>query len=162
MACGNAGGRVVDEASQFSASQLRTTCLSNESLRSPRSQAARDQKRLESGVSTSSPSVISPVCGSRPNSNLVSAKINPAFSANSAALAKICSDRSRSALASASPTSSTTRSKVMFSSWSPSSALNAGVKIGSGSLAPKVSPSGSATPQMVPSAWYSFQPEPEM
>ena len=51
-------------------------------------------------------------------------------------------------------------SKLMFSSCSPSSAFVAGVKIGSGSRSLSRSPGGSAIPQTVPVAWYSFQPEP--
>ena len=47
----------------------------------------------------------------------------------------------------------------MFSSW-PSVALVAGVKIGSGSFADSVSPSGNTIPHTVPSTWYSFHPEP--
>ena len=50
----------------------------------------------------------------------------------------------------------------MFSSWSPSSALVAGVKIGSGSFSDSWSPEGSSIPQTSPVSWYSFQPEPVM
>jgi len=52
-------------------------------------------------------------------------------------------------------------SKSMFSSWSPSSALVAGVKIGRGSLSDSCRPSGRPTPQTEPLSWYSFQPEPD-
>ena len=43
----------------------------------------------------------------------------------------------------------------MFSSCSPTGALNAGVKIGSGSRSPNCDPSGSGTPQMLREVWYS-------
>ena len=52
------------------------------------------------------------------------------------------------------------RSKSMFSSWSPISALVAGVKIGVGSFDAMRSPGGSITPQTAPLSWYSFQPLP--
>ena len=52
------------------------------------------------------------------------------------------------------------RAKSMFSSWSPISALVAGVKIGSGSLDALRSPGGSATPQTERLCWYSCQPLP--
>ena len=56
---------------------------------------------------------------------------------------------------------SAARSKSMFSSWSPSSAFVAGVKIGSGSFADSVRPSGSSMPQTEPVSRYSFQPDPD-
>ena len=51
-------------------------------------------------------------------------------------------------------------SKVMFSSCAPSSALVAGVKMGSGRRLALRSPAGSGTPHTAPPSWYSFQPEP--
>ena len=51
-------------------------------------------------------------------------------------------------------------SNVTLTSWSPCSALVAGVKIGSSSLDASVSPSGSFTPHTRPVASYSFLPEP--
>ena len=48
----------------------------------------------------------------------------------------------------------------MFSSWSPISALVAGVKIGAGSFDAFCRPGGSGTPQTAPLSWYSFQPLP--
>ena len=59
------------------------------------------------------------------------------------------------------PTIAAIASKLMFSSCSPSSALVAGVKIGSGSRSLSSSPAGSLAPQTDPVARYSFQPEPE-
>ena len=50
--------------------------------------------------------------------------------------------------------------KSTFSSCSPSGALMAGVKMGSGSWSPSRSPSGSGTPHTVRDAWYSAHPEP--
>lgn len=52
------------------------------------------------------------------------------------------------------------RSKSMFSSWSPISALVAGVKMGSGSLLAFCRPGGSCTPQTLPLSLYSDQPLP--
>ena len=52
--------------------------------------------------------------------------------------------------ASSAPTISFIRSKLMFSSCVPSSALLAGVKIGSGSLLAICSPRGSSMPQTSP------------
>ena len=49
----------------------------------------------------------------------------------------------------------------MFSSWSPTSAFVAGVKIGSGSFADSVSPSGSSIPHTEPDSRYSRQPDPD-
>jgi len=48
----------------------------------------------------------------------------------------------------------------MFSSWSPISALVAGVKIGAGSFEALFRPGGSMTPHTAPLCWYSFQPLP--
>ena len=59
------------------------------------------------------------------------------------------------------PMISAARSKSMFSSCSPRSALVAGVKIGSGSLSDSRSPFGNPIPQTSPLSRYSFQPEPE-
>ena len=50
----------------------------------------------------------------------------------------------------------------MFSSWSPTAALVAGVKMGSGRGWVMDIPGGSAMPQTVPMRWYSFQPDPAM
>ena len=55
---------------------------------------------------------------------------------------------------------STILSKLMFSSWSPISALVAGVKMGAGSLEAFFRPAGSLTPQTSPLRWYSAQPLP--
>ena len=52
------------------------------------------------------------------------------------------------------------RAKSMFSSWSPISALVAGVKIGAGSFDALLKPGGSITPHTAPLSWYSFQPLP--
>jgi len=72
------------------------------------------------------------------------------------------SDRRRSSsIRLRSPTISAARSKSMFSSWSPSSALVAGVKIGSGRRSDSRDPGGSAIPHTEPSRWYSFQPDPD-
>ena len=49
----------------------------------------------------------------------------------------------------------------MFSSWSPSSALVAGVKIGSGSFSDSRNPSGSSIPHTDPDSRYSRQPDPD-
>ena len=67
---------------------------------------------------------------------------------------------SRTRAASSGPTISEARSKSMFSSWSPASALVAGVKIGDGSFDAFYSPGGSGTPQTRPLSLYSFQPLP--
>ena len=71
-----------------------------------------------------------------------------------------CSETSRTRSAVAAPTIVAIRSKLMFSSWSPISALVAGVKIGDGSLCALRIPAGRRTPQTSPPAWYSFQPLP--
>ena len=67
---------------------------------------------------------------------------------------------SRTAAARSAPTRAAICSNVMFSSWCPASALVAGVKIGSGSFEARFNPGGSGTPQTLPLALYSFQPEP--
>ena len=152
ISSGRVGGAVSEVGSQLAANQLRTICLSKLSVRLPDCQADLDQYLLESGVRTSSPSVIWPLFGFNPNSNFVSAKISPAASASSDAVVKIHRLSFFSASAFSWPTSSTTFSKLMFSSFSPSCALYAGVKIGSGSLSPSLSPSGSFTPQISPVA----------
>ncbi len=66
----------------------------------------------------------------------------------------------RRSISARSPTISAARSKSTFSSWSPSAAFVAGVKIGSGSRWDSSSPLGSAIPQTLPSRRYSFQPDP--
>ena len=58
------------------------------------------------------------------------------------------------------PTRRAASSKLMFSSWSPSAALVAGVKIGAGSFAALTSPAGKATPHTAWLRWYSTQPLP--
>ena len=65
--------------------QSRTYCLSNDGWPRPGSYSSAGQKREESGVQTSSPSVSSP-SASRPNSNFVSARMTPA-------LARVVGDR---------------------------------------------------------------------
>ena len=67
---------------------------------------------------------------------------------------------SRTSFARASPTISTMRSKVMFSSCVPASSLVAGVKMGCGSFEARCSPGGSLMPQTLCVSRYSFQPEP--
>ena len=67
---------------------------------------------------------------------------------------------SRTLAASSGPMISAARSKSMFSSWSPISALVAGVKIGAGSFEAFFRPGGSGTPQTLPLSLYSFQPLP--
>ena len=47
-----------------------------------------------------------------------------------------------------------------FSSCSPTAALVAGVKMGSGSRSAWRRPGGSLMPQTAPVCWYSFQPPP--
>ena len=84
----------------------------------------------------------------------------PRVRAYSAAAVYSFRDASRSWVATSSPTSSAQRSKLMFSSWSPSAALVDGVKIGSGILDASVRPAGSLMPQTVPSWSYVFLPEP--
>src|SRR3954449_6053070 len=59
-----------------------------------------------------------------------------------------------------SPRVSAALSKSMFSSWSPTSALVAGVKIGSGSCSDSWSPDGSSIPQTAPLGLLSFHPGP--
>ncbi len=56
---------------------------------------------------------------------------------------------------------SAARSKSMFSSWSPTSALVAGVKIGSGRRSDSRRPAGNSIPQIAPDSRYSRHPEPE-
>lgn len=77
ISCGSAGGcslfRSQPEAGEVS--QSRTNCLSYEGCALPGSQAAAYQKRDESGVSTSSAMIRS--SPSKPNSNLVSARMMP-------------------------------------------------------------------------------------
>ena len=67
---------------------------------------------------------------------------------------------SRSSAAASSPMISAQRSKLMFSSWSPISALVEGVKMGVSSLEEFTRPPGSSMPQTVPCAWYSLRPLP--
>ena len=67
---------------------------------------------------------------------------------------------SRMRVARSAPIISTVRSKVMFSSCSPTAALAAGVKMGSGKRLAFCKPSGSGTPQTERLSWYSFQPLP--
>src|SRR5690625_4437510 len=77
---GSSGGASPEWRSQPEASdvsQSRTYCLSKLGWACPGCHSSAGQKREESGVNTSSPSTISPVATSRPNSNLVSAKITP-------------------------------------------------------------------------------------
>jgi hypothetical protein len=105
-------------------------------------------------VSTSSARVRTPRSSS-PNSNFVSASSTPFASATADAASKIAREVSRSAAAVAPPTRSTTTSKGMFSSWAPSSALNAAVKMGSGRRSPSCSPAGSGTPLIDPTLRYS-------
>src|SRR5699024_169386 len=92
--------------------------------------------------------------------SLVSASNTPRSAASAAALAYTASVTSRRRAAASYPIVCATCSKVTFSSCSPTSALVAGVKIGSGSWAASCSPSGSSTPQTAPVARYSANPEP--
>ena len=125
----------------------------------PETQASAGQKREESGVRTSSPRT-SPPSAPAPNSNLVSARMMPRSRAMAAAREYSSRVVARRAAATSAPTMSTTRSKAMFSSWAPTAALAAGVKIGSGSLEASVRPSGSATPHTERLRRYSTRPEP--
>ena len=69
--------------------------------------------------------------------------------------------RRRSSISARSPTICAARSKSTFSSWSPISALVAGVKIGSGSLSDSSRSEGRPIPQTDPDSRYSFHPDPE-
>ena len=104
--------------------------------------------------------MIAPVVGSVPNSSLVSARITPRSRAIASARPYTASVSSRSDAAVSAPTVSTTVSNGTFSSCSPSSALVAGVKIGSGSREPSTSPAGSAMPVTEPDTRYSASPDP--
>jgi hypothetical protein len=84
----------------------------------------------------------------------------PRSRAISAARAYRAREIPRSAAAGSSPTIATTWEKGMFSSWPPSSALAAGVKMGSGSREASASPSGRAMPHTVRLRRYSTRPEP--
>ena len=115
-------------------SQSRTGCLSRLGGLLPSTTLAAGQKRDESGVSTSSISVSVPA-SSRPNSNLVSAMTMPARRARTppprcrgGSRCRAPSPRGRRRRC------RSARAKSMFSSWSPISALVAGVKIGAGSF----------------------------
>ncbi len=77
----------------------------------------------------------------------------PLVRAWSAACTYTCRVRSRSWLAATAPTSSTTRSNEMFSSWLPNSAFVAGVNNGSVNLLASTNPGGNAIPQTFPVAW---------
>ena len=101
------------------------------------------QKREESGVSTSSPSTISPPRRAA-ELELGVGEDDPALRARGRRRARRARARSGAAPPSAarSPTISAARSKSMFSSCSPISALVAGVKIGSGSRSDSCRPGG--------------------
>ena len=77
-------------------------------------------------MSTSSIKVNVPSASS-PNSNLVSAMMMPLVSAKAAAASYSAMLRSRMRVARSAPIMATVCSKVMFSSWSPTAALAAGV-----------------------------------
>ena len=58
------------------------------------------------------------------------------------------------------PTISSARSKLMFSSWVPASALVDGVNSGWGSFSASRRPGGRGMPLTLPWRWYSFHPDP--
>src|SRR5262249_29832410 len=123
---GGVRSQPVDDA------QSRTYCLSKLGCPLPGSYSSAGQKREESGVQTSSPSVSVP-SSSRPSSNFVSARMMPLARACSAACLYSAIDTSRTrSVSSRSPTSLTAPSKSIASSW-PTSALVDGVNSGSGS-----------------------------
>ncbi len=107
-------------------SQSRTYCLSYDGCAWPGRHESAGQNRDESGVSTSSPSVNTPAL-SRPNSTFVSAMMIPRSSARADARSNSASVSRSSSRAVSAPTSETASSRVMFSSWSPISALVDGV-----------------------------------
>ena len=133
------------------ASRARTACRSSAGcVPSTTLVASTGQKRDESGVSTSSISISVP-SSSRPNSNLVSAMMMPRVERDRRRLAVEARSRCRGPARRARRRRSRSRaSKSMFSSWSPISALVAGVKIGAGSLLAFCRPGGSGTPQTAP------------
>lgn len=83
------------------ASQSRMICLSKDGWFRPGCHSSAGQKREESGVSTSSPITSSP--SSRPNSNLVSARMIPRSRAMSRARPYTASVVCRSVAASSAP-----------------------------------------------------------
>ena len=78
----------------------------------------------------------------------------------SAAARYTASDRARACSARTPPSSETTSSNPMFSSWSPVAALVEGVNIGAGRASASRRPAGTRSPCTVPVARYSFHAEP--
>ena len=131
--------------SQLAVSQSRTNCLSKLGWSLPASYSSPGQKRDESGVSTSS---------ARIDPAVRRAELELRVGDDHAALGRMVARRRvhlaapgrAAAAASSSPTISTRRSKLMFSSWSPISAFVDGVKMGSGSFEEFTRPAGSSMP----------------
>ena len=77
----------------------------------------------------------------------------PAFAQSAAARWYTAIDTRSISAARSGPTVATTSSMVMFSSCSPTSALAAGVKMGSGRRSACLRPGGNATPLVMPVLW---------
>ena len=72
---------------------------------------------------------------------------------SAAALSYTASDTRSIPAARSGPTAVTTSAMLMFSSWSPTSAFDAGVKMGAGSRSAWRRPGGRATPLVAPVCW---------